>query len=84
MSITIPSKYEKVVQEKVKTGRYASATEVVVEALELLERQDKARAQQRSELEAKLLEGAAQLERGDTISDDEAYSQLKERLAESR
>ena len=84
MTITLPPKLEKLVQERLRSGRYASASEVVMEALEFLERHERVRAEQRAELEAELVEGARELRRGEKIDGEQAYRQLKERMEAHR
>ena len=41
MNITFKSEEEQLIQEKLKSGKYATAYEVIVEALRLLEERDK-------------------------------------------
>lgn len=84
MTITLPSQIEKIVEEKLKSGRYTSAAEVVAAALEVLDRHERMREQERAELEAKLVEGADQLARGEKIPGEEVYRELKERSAQRR
>ncbi|MBD3560548.1 type II toxin-antitoxin system ParD family antitoxin, partial [Planktothrix sp. FACHB-1355] len=43
MNVSLTPELEKFVQEKVKSGRYLSASEVVREALRLLQEQDQIR-----------------------------------------
>ena len=46
MNVSLTAELEKFVNTKVQTGRYNSASEVVREALRLLEEHDQARAAQ--------------------------------------
>jgi putative addiction module CopG family antidote len=57
MNVSLTPELEKLVQEKVKTGRYNSASEVVREALRLLEEQDQLRALRLEEVRKKIAEG---------------------------
>jgi len=49
MNVSLTPELERFVQEKVHSGRYASASEVVREALRLLEEHEKVRAVQLAE-----------------------------------
>jgi antitoxin ParD1/3/4 len=48
MNISVPPELERLVTEKVASGRYSSASEVVGEALRLLEERDRLRSNQES------------------------------------
>lgn len=61
---------------KVTSGRYNSASEVVREALRLLEQQEKMRAAQLGELRGRIDEGLASLDRGEGIDGDEFMADL--------
>ena len=65
MNVSLTPELEKLVQEKVKTGRYNSASEVVREALRLLEEQDQLRALRLEEVRKKIAEGLEALDRGE-------------------
>ena len=64
MNVSLTPELEKLVQAKVRTGRYNSASEVVREALRLLEQQDSLRAIHLKELRSRIDEGLASLDRG--------------------
>ena len=57
MNVSLTPDLEKYVQQKVDTGRYRSSSEVVREALRLLEEKDQARAQQLATLKAEIQKG---------------------------
>jgi antitoxin ParD1/3/4 len=63
---------EKLVIAKVGSDRYNSASEVVREALRLLEECDRARAIQLEEFNRELGRCLASLDRGENVSTDEA------------
>ncbi len=65
-------------QSRVKSGRYQTTSEVVREALRLLERQERDRAQAFQELKAKLERGAAQAARGELLDGDAVFEELRE------
>ncbi len=57
MTIHLSGDRERFVRSLVRDGRYASESEVVEEALRLLEEQDLKRVEARERLDARLLEG---------------------------
>jgi antitoxin ParD1/3/4 len=65
-------------QSRVKSGRYQTTSEVVREALRLLERQERDREQAFQQLKAKLERGAAQAARGELLDGDEVFEELRE------
>lgn len=79
MNVSLTPELEKLVQEKVKSGRYNSASEVVREALRLLEEQDQLRAVRLEEVRKKIAEGLEALDRGEGIDGDEAFEQLRKK-----
>ena len=62
MNVSLTPQLEEFVKTKVQGGRYQTASEVVREALRLMEERDRYR-----ELRAAVAEGAEQIERGETI-----------------
>ena len=84
MNVSLTPELENFVQTRVKTGRYNSASEVVREALRLLEDQDKARAAQlegfRSEIDRRL----ASLDRGEGLDGDEVFAGIRRKSEERR
>ncbi len=77
MNVHLTSELETLVQNKVKTGRYNSASEVVREALRLLEERDRIRRLQIQEIRKKINAGWASLERGDGIDGEEFFRALE-------
>jgi antitoxin ParD1/3/4 len=61
MNVSLTRELERLVNEKVKSGLYQTASEVVREALRLLKERDQAREQFRAEVQA----GFGQLVRGE-------------------
>lgn len=60
MVVTLPPKLEALVQEKVDSGRYGDAAEVVADALRLLDERDR-----HEQLRAAVAKGIEQLDRGE-------------------
>ena len=73
MNISLTPELEKLVEERVKSGRYTSASEVIREALRLLDRFDEAQRQALIELNRKIDEGLLQAERGEVLSATESH-----------
>lgn len=80
MNVSLTPKLEKYIQKKVDSGRYTSASEVVREALRLLELEEE-RERELREFRAKLDEGLAQLDRGEWIDGEKFFADLKQRKA---
>jgi antitoxin ParD1/3/4 len=64
-------------QNRVKSGRYQTTSEVVREALRLLERQERDREQAFRQLKEKLERGAAQADRGELLDGDQVFEELR-------
>jgi antitoxin ParD1/3/4 len=69
---------------RVKSGRYQTMSEVVREALRLLERQETLREEDLRQLKAKLDRGAAQAERGDLLEGKTVFAELRDLIEERR
>lgn len=65
MNVHLTPELEKLVQKKVRSGRYNSASEVVREALRLMEQKDELRAIQLRELRHRIDKGLAEAARGE-------------------
>jgi antitoxin ParD1/3/4 len=77
VNISLTPELDEFIQARLKTGRYQTASEVVREALRLLERQEKGRAAAVRLLKSKLERGAAQAERGELLEADEVFEELR-------
>jgi antitoxin ParD1/3/4 len=84
MNVSLTPELEKLVNAKVGSGRYNSASEVVREALRLLDEHDRARAAQLEEFNRELGRRLASLDRGETVSPDEARLKLRRKSEERR
>ena len=84
MNVSLTPELEKFVAGKVESGRYNSASEVVREALRLLEEHDRARGAQvaafNMELEARL----ASLDRGERVDAKAARGRLQQKSRERK
>jgi antitoxin ParD1/3/4 len=84
MNVSLTPELEKFVSAKVGSGRYNSASEVVREALRLLEEHDSARAAQLAEFNGELGRRLASLDRGETVDPAETRARLQRKSAERR
>lgn len=86
MNVSLTPQLEALVQSKVATGRYNSASEVIREALRLLEEQDRLREMRIEALRKEVQIGIDQIERGEYVEyDSKGLRELGERIkAEGR
>ena len=84
VNISITPELDAFLRAKVESGRYQTTSEVVREALRLLERQEQQRDEAFNQLKAKLDQGAAQAERGELLDGDEVFEELRQMLQDRR
>jgi antitoxin ParD1/3/4 len=84
VNISITPELDAFLQDRVNSGRYQTTSEVVREALRLLERQEQERDAALYQLKAKLEGGAGQADRGELIDGDEVFDELREMIEERR
>jgi antitoxin ParD1/3/4 len=84
MNVSLTPELEKFVSAKVGSGRYNSASEVVREALRLLEEHDTARAAQLAEFNGELGRRLASLDRGEVVDPVEARARFQRKSVERR
>ena len=78
MNVSLTPELEQLVHEKVKTGRYLSASEVVREALRLLEERDRIREARLFTLRSEIAVGIEQGDKGEVIDGEEVFRELRE------
>ncbi len=78
MNVDLTPELEQLVQSKVQTGRYNSASEVMREALRMLEERDLAKA----EIRKKIAAGVASARAGRLTDGDEFFDQMEAELEE--
>ena len=79
MNVSLTPELERFVQEKVHSGRYTSASEVVREALRLLEEHEQIRMAQLAEFREEIDRRLASLDRGEGLDGTTALAQLRQR-----
>jgi antitoxin ParD1/3/4 len=76
MNVSLTHELEKFVQQKVKSGRYLSASEVIRDALRLLEERDMQRQIRIEKLRQEISIGIEQSDRGETFDGEEVVAEL--------
>jgi antitoxin ParD1/3/4 len=84
VNVSITPELDEFLQNRVNSGRYQTTSEVVREALRLLERQERDRDEALQRLKAKLERGAGEAERGELLDADEVFDELREMIDERR
>jgi antitoxin ParD1/3/4 len=80
MNVHLTPELEQIVQGRVKSGRYSSASEVVREALRLLEQRDEVFALRKDEIRKQIEEGWQAAKRGDVIDGEEVFDRIDNEL----
>jgi len=81
MNVSLTEELEELVQRKVESGRYTSASEVVRAGLRLLEQEDELRETRLAAVRAEVRAGIDQAERGELVDSEEAMARVKKRAA---
>jgi antitoxin ParD1/3/4 len=84
VNVSLTPELDAFLQSRVKSGRYQTTSEVVREALRLLERHERDRDETFQQLKAKLERGTAQAGRGELLDGDEVFDELREMIEERR
>jgi antitoxin ParD1/3/4 len=83
LNVSLTPELNQFVQDRIATGRYQTASEVVREGLRLLEHQERDRETAYTALKAKLDRGAAQADRRQFVDPNETLKKI-ERLKQRR
>jgi antitoxin ParD1/3/4 len=84
MNVSLTPELDKFVAGKVESGRYNSASEVVREALRLLEEHDRARSAQIAVFNQELGARLASLDRGERVEPGAVRRRLEQKSRERR
>jgi antitoxin ParD1/3/4 len=76
MDVSLTPELERRIAEKVESGLYTTASEVVREALRLLFQTDERRERLLAELNAEIQIGLDQADRGEVVSAEEAFANM--------
>lgn len=83
MNVSLTPELENLVHEKVQSGLYISASEVVREGLRLLQERDSVQQRRLEELRREIAIGIEQLERGECVDGEQVFAELR-RMSEER
>ncbi|PSB14732.1 type II toxin-antitoxin system ParD family antitoxin [Phormidesmis priestleyi ULC007] len=76
MNVSLTPELEQYVHSKVKSGRYLSASEVVREALRLLEERDRLREIRLTTLKKEIAIGIEERDRGEVFDSEDVIQEL--------
>jgi putative addiction module CopG family antidote len=77
MNLSLPSPIQKLIDDRVRSGKYGSAEDVVAAALTHLEQQEHLGSFGAGELDALIAEGEADIARGDVLELDRVFAELR-------
>lgn len=84
MNVSLTPELDKFVNAKVESGRYTSASEVVREALRLLEEHERVRAAQLAAFNREMGSRLASLDRGEFVEPETVRARLRQKSQERR
>ena len=84
VNVSLTPELASFLQCRVRSGQYQTTSEVVREALRLLQHQEAAREEALQSLKAKLRRGADQAHRGELLDGDSVFEELRGLIAERR
>jgi antitoxin ParD1/3/4 len=82
MNVSLTPELEQLVHLKVKTGRYTSASEVIREALRLLEERDELQVLHKDEIRKKIAAGMGSLRAGKGTDGEAFFDSIEAELSE--
>ena len=80
MNVHLTPELEQLVRSKLKSGRYNSASEVVREALRLLEQRDEVFTLRKEQIRKQIEEGCQSAKRGEFVDGDEVFDRIDAEL----
>jgi len=84
MNVSLTPELEQYVHSKIKSGRYLSASEVVREALRLLEERDQLRTIRLETLRKEIMVGIEQSDRGEVFDGEAVIQELLGEIEQAR
>ena len=79
MNVSLTPELDKFVASKVESGRYTSASEVVREALRLLEERDRARNAELAAFDRELGARLSALDHGESVNPDDVRRRIEQK-----
>lgn len=83
LNVSLTPELSRFVESRLRSGKYQSASEVVREALRLLESREREPIPSVEALKSEIEIGLAQLRRGESVDGEAFFAQLKNRRAEA-
>jgi antitoxin ParD1/3/4 len=80
MNVSLTPELERLIHKKVESGLYLSASEVVREALRLLDEPDRLQALKHEELRREIQVGIDQADRGELLDGAEVFEKLRTKV----
>jgi antitoxin ParD1/3/4 len=80
MNVTLTPEIERLIRDKVQTGRYSSASEVICEALRLLDECDQLTELHKNEIRKKIAAGMASLRAGKGTDGEAVFDRIDAEL----
>lgn len=77
MNVSLTTELEKLVHSKVETGRYTSASEVIREALRLMEERDQMQELHKEEIRQKISQGMGSLQAGKGMDGEAVFDRIE-------
>ena len=84
MNVSLPPELEAFVDSRVASGQYQSASEVVREALQLLQEREMTRQADLEEVRRKIAIGLEQAKRGELLDGEAVFRELERRSRAAR
>ncbi|MGA7953440.1 MAG: type II toxin-antitoxin system ParD family antitoxin [Gloeobacterales cyanobacterium] len=84
MALALTPELEKFIQNQVANGKYASAEEVLIAGLKLLEEREHLYQERFEELKREVMVGVEEADRGELIDGETVFHNLREKLAQRR
>lgn len=81
LNVSLTPELEELIADRVGSGRYLSASEVVREGLRLLEERDRLREEALAGVRRKIQEGLDSLDRGERLDGESLLDELEQRIA---
>jgi len=81
MNVNLTPELEKLIHHKVETGRYSSASEVIREALRLMDERDQLTELHKDEIRNKIAAGMASLRAGKGADGEAVFDRIDAELA---
>lgn len=84
MNVSLTPELEKLVADKVAAGLYASASEVIRDALRLLEERDMLRQAKLEAMRKGVQKGFDELDRGEGVPTEQVFEELRKKQRQRR